>query len=199
MSKLEVKLHLYAVGCACGFEDQAKYVARNAELPTVMAHSDVGDLRGLTLGPYHNLVSFLAQSDSEWTQILVDAKIPQGICCNCDEKLTWDLYNRIKMDLKGPYLRTEEVYRVYLRALEDRSRQLGCTAKSCSVTDLKIKAFIEEAAKERERLCDKFVPETSEPGPLSCLIPGPPAESSLFLHRPLVVVCSRTAPAPLKS
>ena len=154
-------LHLYAIACACGFEDQARYVARNAELLTVMAHSDAGDLRGLTVGPYHNFVSFLAQRDSDWAQILVDTKIPQGICCNCDEKLTWDLYNRIKMDLKGPYLRTEEVY---LRALEDRSRQLGCTAKSCSVTDSKIKAFIEKAAKERERLCDKFVPGTSEPG-----------------------------------
>ena len=174
-------------------------------------------LRGLTLGPYHNFVSFLAQRDSDWAQIL-DAKIPKGICCECDETLMRDLYNSIKMDLKGPYLRTEEVY---LRALEDRSRQLGCTAKSCSVIDSKIKAFIEEAAKERERLCDKFVPGTSEPGLIVPYSRTPPPQKarlpdglsrvmhvafwlflpplSLFLHRPLVVVCSRTAPAPLTS
>ena len=48
----EDPLRLFAIACVCGFEDQATYVARNAELLTVTRHPDPGGLEELTFGAY---------------------------------------------------------------------------------------------------------------------------------------------------
>ena len=149
-------LRLYAIACACGLEDQAKHVARSAELLMVTGHTDAGDLRGLTVGSYHNLVSFLVQRDNQWHQLLSQTRIPADSSCECDTSWKAGLYNGIKADLKGPYLQKEEIY---LKALQDRLRQLRCKTRSCSTGDSEIRAFIEQMVKKREELCDKLMYE----------------------------------------
>ena len=154
----ENPLRLYAIACACGLEDQAKHVARNAELATVTRRSNAGDLMGLTVGSYHNLVSFLTRRDNQWRQIFASTRIPEYIHCKCDKST---LYAKIKKDLRVSYLQTEEIY---LKALEERSRsrQSGCRGY-CSIGDLEIKAFIEGAVKGREELCNKVISGTLVP------------------------------------
>ena len=154
----EDPLRLYAIACACGLEDQAKHVARNAELATVTRRSNAGDLMGLTVGSYHNLVSFLTRRDNQWRQIFASTRIPEYIHCKCDKST---LYAKIKKDLRVSYLQTEEIY---LKALEERSRsrQSGCRG-NCSIGDLEIKAFIEGAVKGREELCNKLISGTLVP------------------------------------
>ena len=156
-------LRLYAIACAGGLEDQAKYVARNAELVTVMRRADAGDLRGLTVASYHNLVSFLTRRDSQWNQVLGQVRVPGALGCTCYKPYNDTLYSSIKENLKVVHFSKEEIY---LKALEVRSRtrQLGCGAANCSVGDLEIKGFIERAIKEREKLCDGFVPGPMVPG-----------------------------------
>ena len=158
-------LRLYAIACSCGFTDQAKHVARNAELVTVMRRADTGDLRGLTVGSYHNLVSFLTRRDNQWHQVLSRMRVPDGYGCSCYKPYNDTLYNSIKETLKIVRFSTEEVY---LKALEDRlrTRQSGCVAANCSIGDSEIKGFIERAIKEREKLCDQFVPGPLVPGHL---------------------------------
>ena len=157
-------LRLYAIVCACGLEDQAKYVARNAELLTVTRRSDAADLRGLTVDPYHNLVSFLAQRDEDWRQDLAKVQTPNSRDCSCHKPHVEVLYSKIKKNLGVAYLSTEEIY---LKALEDRAvyRQMWCASANCSVADPKIKVWIEGGVKRRERLCDRFVPGTLVPAP----------------------------------
>ena len=43
-------LYPYAIACACGLEDQVKYVASNAELSAITRYSDAGDPKGLAVG-----------------------------------------------------------------------------------------------------------------------------------------------------
>ena len=159
----EDPLRLYAIACSCGFVDQAKYVARNAELPTVMRCASAGDLRGLTVGTYHNLISFLTRRDGQLHQVLSRARVPGGFGCTCNKPHVDTLYNSIKENLKAVRFSTEEIY---LKALEDRlrTRHLGCGGASCSVGDSEIRGFIERVIKERERLCDGFVPGPLVPG-----------------------------------
>jgi hypothetical protein len=148
-------LRLYAIACACGFEDQATYVARNAELVTVTRRSDPSDLKGLTFGPYCRLVSFLVDRDNDWHQALGAAATPDR--CNCDLQSASYLYNDIKKHLRRSYLQTEEVY---LKALEDRSRRgkSGCLSAECSFGNLKIKTFIRARISERDGVCNKLQP-----------------------------------------
>ncbi|KAF9781656.1 hypothetical protein BJ322DRAFT_1077504 [Thelephora terrestris] len=73
---LEDPLHLFSIACACGFEDQATYVARNAELMEFTRRFDPSNLKGLTFGAYGRLVSFLAERDSEWHRILRSTRYP---------------------------------------------------------------------------------------------------------------------------
>ena len=63
-------LHLYAIACKCGLDDQAKYVARNAELLVVTERSPNDDLNGLTIASYHRLISFLVKRNDELKPIL---------------------------------------------------------------------------------------------------------------------------------
>jgi len=109
-------LHLYAIACACGFEDQAKYVARNAEHLAVTRRSHAGNLKGLTVTSYHRLVSFLAERDTMWHETLSKTS---PVSCNCGEELSRVLYDKIRENLKRPSLQQEDIY---LKALEDRSR-----------------------------------------------------------------------------
>jgi len=151
-------LHLYAIACACGFEDQAKYVARNAEHLAVTGRSHAGNLEGLTVASYHRLVSFLAERDNEWNQIIDNAPIPPDYPCNCHTQSKAGFYNKIKENLKRPSLQIEEVY---LKALEHRSqlRQPACggMVTPCGMVDSEVKGFINRMAKERESLCDKLM------------------------------------------
>jgi len=154
----EDPLRLYAIACACGLEDQAKYVARNAELLTITRHPDLDGLHVLmTFGSYHRLISFLAERDNELHQALGGVWISLDSNCDCNTRLKEDLYNKIKENLKRPYLQAEEVY---LKALEDRSRysQPACTSPmKCSFVDSEIKAFIERVIQEREKMCDELM------------------------------------------
>ena len=152
-------LHLYAIACACGFEDQAKYVTRNAGHPAVAGRSHAGDLEGLTVASYHRLLSFLAERDSEWNRILARVAIQPEYPCKCSGQMMEGLYNKIKENLKWSSLQIEEVY---LRALEYRSRlrQPACipTAPTqCMMVDSEVKGFVDRMAKERESLCDKLM------------------------------------------
>jgi len=154
----EDPLRLYAIACACGLEDQAKSVARNSELLTVTRRFNIGDPKGVSLGSYHNLVSFLAERDNEWHQTLSKTPISADADgCRCRVPIKEELYNKIKENLKRPYLKTEQIY---LKALEDRSRygQLMCNAaEKCSTVDSGLKAFIERMVTERESLCDRYM------------------------------------------
>lgn len=152
----EDPLRLYSIACACGMEDQANHVARNAKLLKVIRHSNPSGLKGLNFEVYARLVAFLAERDNEWRQTL-DGERPSPRC-SCD---SWEpLYNDIKKYLLRPHLQSEEVY---LRALENRShcRTPGCNWDSnCVFGDRTIKNFINEMIRKRRRVCDKF--QTSE-------------------------------------
>ena len=168
-------LHLYAIACACELEDQAKYVARNTELSAVMRSADAGDLRGLTVGSYHNLISFLTRRDNEWHQTLNQVQTHVTYRCRCSGQIVETLYKKIREDLKAAHFLVEEVYS---KALEDRSRsgQVGCTESGCVVTDAGIKAFVERVVKERETLCNRLTPRS--------LVSGVTVSYSGVLQRP---------------
>ena len=151
-------LRLYVIACAYGFEDQATYVARSAELLTVTRRSDPSELKGFGFGAYRRLVSFLAERDNEWNQTLGNAGVP--VCyssCGSQSSRAESLYNDIKKSLRRPYLQTEEIY---LKALEDRSRceQTGCSWGPCPFGGSTIKGFIQGRIEERGKVCDKFQP-----------------------------------------
>ena len=156
-------LRLYAIACSCGLIYQAKYVARNAELLTVMKCADAGDLRGLTVASYHNLVSFLVRRDNQWHQALSWARVPDCSRCSCYKHDVDELYASIKKNLKVARFSGVEVF---LKASEVRSRshRSGCGVGNCPVGDSEIKGFIERAIEERERSCDEFVPGPLVPG-----------------------------------
>lgn len=149
-------LHLYAIACACGFDDQAKYVARHAEHLTVAQRSDPDNLKGLTVESYLRLVSFLAERDYEWYQTLGKDLTSFGVCCPCDEGRKQVFYDEIKRNLKVWHFQTEEIY---FNALEDPHRfQLECgAAMNCVFAASEIKSFIERRIKEREAVCDKLM------------------------------------------
>jgi len=149
-------LHLYAIACACGFDDQAKYVARHAEHLTVAQRSDPDNFKGLTVEFYLRLVSFLAERDNEWFQILSKDLTSFGVCCPCDEGRKEAFYNGIKGNLKVWHLQAAEIY---FNALEDPYRlRLDCSAAAnCVFAASEIKSFIERRIREREMVCDKFI------------------------------------------
>ena len=156
----EDPLRLYAIACACGVEDWAKYVARNAENLAVTRRSNAGSLEGLTIASYHRLISFLAERDNEWNDTVSKVSMSLIFACSCDKRFATNLCNKIKENLKWPTVRTEDVY---LRALEERIRlrHPGCTtAKECSMSEEGIKAFIEHLVAHRENLCDQFIGDT---------------------------------------
>jgi len=142
-------LHLYAIACACGLDDQAKFVARNAELLTVVRGSQ--DLKGLTVAPYHRLVTFLAERDNELHPILERGW--ESFCCSCKCPREHVEFPMAKEKLKTPYTQMEEVYS---RALGDRRRS-GCRWSVCVIMSSEIKQFVERMIRERGRVCDKFM------------------------------------------
>ena len=151
-------LHLFSIACACGLEDQATYVARNAELLGVTRRFDSSNMRGLTIDAYGRLVSFLAERDNEWRRILCGVEIPYHLyCTDCDEgNKRVAFYDKIKEILHRPYLQTEEVY---LKALEYRAGcGSRCTSSLSSFGQSEIKDFVERMVKERGEVHDKFQP-----------------------------------------
>ena len=153
----EDPLRLYAIACTHGLEDQAKYVAKNAKLLTVTKQFNTGNPRGVTLNSYHNLVSFLAERDDEWYRALGWAYLPGGRYCKCDQSLRERFYNKIKENLRTPYLQTEEIY---FEALEDQSQSReGCVSGDCMAAGPEIKGFIRRVVAEREHVCDRLMRE----------------------------------------
>ena len=148
-------LRLYAIACACGFEDQATYVARNAELVTVTRRSNPSGLKGFSFGAYHQLVSFLVDRDNEWHRVLEVARVSECYSLSCEppSHSAQSLYDDIKKHLRRPCLQTEEIY---LKALEGRSKS-GCYT-SCPFENIKIKGFIQRWIQKREQVCDQFQP-----------------------------------------
>ena len=148
----EDPLRLYAIACAGGFEDQAKYVARHAEHLKVVLRSDVGNLRGLTLESYHRLISFLVKRDKKWSRILARAEIPRESDCRCSPGV---VYEKIKKDLDTPHFPSDEIY---LKALEYSSRNCDVLWEdSCALETSEVKDFIELMVKERDTVCDKLI------------------------------------------
>ena len=153
----ENPLRLYAIACACGFEDQAKYVARHADRLAVTRHFKAGDTRGLDLGSYHNLVSFLAERDNEWNRIIGGATIPSSYQCNCDSPLKETLYGKVKENLKMVHLETEEIYSKALESLLYLPRPTCRGMPGCVFRPVKIKEYIKNWMREREEICDKHM------------------------------------------
>lgn len=149
-------LRLFSIACACAFEDQASYVARNAELVKVTRRPDTADLGGLTLPAYRRLVSFLVGRDNEWQGTLGKFSVPwcRGGGCRGDSVA---LYNGIVADLRQPCLQVEQIY---FNALERRSCcQSGCSDTDCVLSRQRIKGFVQEMIGKRGRVCDKFRPK----------------------------------------
>ena len=134
-------LRLYAIACACGSDDQAKYVARNAELLAVVRHAQDDGMNGLTLTSYHRLMNFLVERDNEFHPIL-ERDWKSLLATNVGS------YQRTWTELSKPYIQMGEVY---LTALEDGSRLSGTPSA------VGIRRFLERAFKERERVRDKFI------------------------------------------
>ena len=146
----EDPLRLYAIACAGGLEDQAKYVARRTEHMTVVRRPNVGDLKGLTLESYHRLISFLVGRNSEWGKTFAKAPIPYESTCNCSPKI---LYSEIKKNLGIPHLPTDEIY---LMALERAAESYHCDDFGLTCAMPAMKNFIEMVAKERDTVSDKL-------------------------------------------
>ena len=152
----EDPLRLYSIACACGLDDQAKYVARNTEFLTVIRSSPDNDLKGLTVASYRRLITFLVERDNELHPILERGWGSFNTCCDCLKKREVPLYKNTKKELWTPYTQLEEVY---FRALEDRScyYQKACLASRCGIMPHQIKEFLGEMFMERKRVCDKFM------------------------------------------
>ena len=154
---LQDPLHLYAIACACGFDDQAKYVAKRAERLVVTRRTNPANLKGLTVESYHQLVSFLTDRDNEWHQVLGKTLTPYNASCCCDRAHKDRLYNNIKEHFKVADFQIEEIY---LKALEDPIRtpdQFCAKTGRCSLAASEIKAFINSRAKEAEAVRDKLM------------------------------------------
>ena len=153
----EDPLRLYAIACACGLDDQAKYVARNTEFLAVVRSSPDNDLKGLSVASYRRLIAFLVERDNELHPILERGWGSFNTCCNCLEEREVPLYEKTKKKLWTPYAQLEEVY---FRALEDRSYyyKKACPDNiNCGIMASKIRGFLEEMFAERKRVCDKFM------------------------------------------
>ena len=145
-------LRLYAIACAGGFEEQAKYVARHAKHQTVVRRAGIGDMKGLTLDSYHRLIVFLMERDDEWNRIIANATIPNITSCTCPRRNF--VYKSIKQNLPTPYLRADEIY---FRALEDNSEGCKTDQLNCMVSKLRINNFVDSVDKAKDAACDKFM------------------------------------------
>jgi hypothetical protein len=148
-------LRLYAIACGCGLDDQAKYVARNAELLGVTECSPDDNLNGLTVASYRRLINFLVKRDNELHPILERDWMSFSSWCSCLGG--WmGYYGKIKEALKKPSIRMGEVY---LIALEARAQTTAsaCCSETCVLSAQRIREFIGQVFKERERVCDKFM------------------------------------------
>ena len=146
----EDPLRLYAIACEAGLEKQAKHVASQAELWTVVGRSSVNDLASLTLASYHRLVSFVVKRDRRWEQMLTDAPFPKGDDCSCTSK-SEEMYTMIKKDLGAPHFSTDEIY---LKSLERSSFHCTRWASRCALATAEVRGFIDSMAAEKDKLCD---------------------------------------------
>ena len=80
-------LHPYAIACECGLDDRAKYVARNADTPTVIRRSSGGNLKGATVVSFHCLITFLVERDNELHPILERGWATYNSSCGCSSTL----------------------------------------------------------------------------------------------------------------
>jgi len=151
-------LRLYAIACACGFEDEAKYVARNADTLTVARPQGDFALDGVPAATYSRLIAFLVQRDSELRPIFEEGWRSFKSQCLCLRRRSAGegLYGKTEIKLAMQYVQMEEVY---LSALEDRSFYDGggCSGTDCAVSTGGINKFLKGMFAERERVCDKFM------------------------------------------
>ena len=150
----EDPLRLYAIACAGGFEDQAKYVARNAELLTVVRRPQSDDLNRLTFASYQRLITFLAERDNEWYEDLGNRSCSYPSGCYCTENVREAFAKEVKGNLKIWDLRTEEIH---LKALENRRRlESVCgLGERCVLSASGVGGYIRRMIKAREGVCNK--------------------------------------------
>jgi hypothetical protein len=147
-------LRLYALACTCGCDNQAKYVAKSAELLTVVRRSKGDDLNGVTVASYRRLITFLVERDNELDPLLEQGWMSLNSRCKCFQEYGW-CYKKTREKLKTPYIQMEEVYST---ALEERRRyhqKIG--DPECAVTTSEINAFFGQMFRERERVCNNFM------------------------------------------
>lgn len=150
----EDPLRLYAIACSGGFEDRAKYVARNAQLLTVARRTQDEAPCGLTFALYHRLITFLVERDNEWYQNL-DKDMRSLSYRTCKYWVLEPFAKDIKEDLRIWHLQTDEIY---LKALENSRRcKSPCDITRCASSATELKSFIERMMKSRESTCDKFM------------------------------------------
>ena len=152
----EDPLRLYGIACACGSEDQAKYVAKHADLLTVIRRPRDVVLNGVTVASYSRLITFLVERDNELGQVLVEGWASIKSHCSClDSRHEW-LYKRTEEKLGRPYIQMGEVS---LTAVEDRliHYQKECPEPKCAVVAQRTGGFVKRMFAERERVCDKFI------------------------------------------
>jgi len=150
----EDPFRLYGIAYACGFEDQAKYVARHADTMTVVRRFKDDTLDGVTAASYRCLIPFLVERDNELRPIL-ERGWKSFESCKCLQDHP-SLYQITKEKLSTPYIQMEELYP---GALEDRSSLyvLRCYTSGCAVEPANIKKFLERMLVERGRVCDKLM------------------------------------------
>ena len=149
-------LRLYAIACACGLDDQAKYAARNADLLTVIKHSQGGDLKGTTTASYHRLITFLVEKDNELHSIFEGGWMSFGSSCTCLSGRQW-VYEEARKGLRRPYSSMEEVYSKTLEKMSSCSRDHCSRRWDCPFADTCTKDFLQGLFRERERVCNNLI------------------------------------------
>ena len=149
----EDPLHLYAIACAVGFEDQAKYVARNAELLAVIERPQGDDLTGLTLALYQRLITFLIKRDNDWSEHVEASEMDY---CRCTKAVVHAFWGEVKEDLKIWDLPTEEIR---LKALEKSGRldSVCGSEEECVFSVRSVVGHIERMMWLREALCQNYM------------------------------------------
>jgi len=153
---LEDPLHLYAIACVGGFEDQAKYVARNAELLTVIRRPQGDDLNVLTLASYQRLITFLVKRDDEWFGILKASEPDYPIGCRCTEGVVNAFYEEVKEDLKIWDLQAEEIRLKALKRPKRLDSDCG-SGQECIFSVERVSDYIEAMVMDREYLCNGHI------------------------------------------
>ena len=122
-----------------------------AGLLAVVGRSSIDDLKCLTLGSYHRLVSFLVKRDGRRRRILTNASIPFKSTCKCYPEKVYGMINR---DFETPHLSTDEIY---LKALEHSHQDCSALDEECALLAYSLRKFVDLMAKEMDTTCNKLM------------------------------------------